>query len=256
MKELIKAENISLFRHGKAVLDSVSLDINPGDFITIVGPNGAGKTTLLKALMGVTNIDDGRLIRSPHLKTGYVPQRLHPDQAMPITTGRFLTLRKKSTKENRMSAIEETGIENLLPKPLHVLSGGELQKVLLARALIGNPDLLVLDEPAQNLDISGQLALYGLIDRIYKNRNLTILMVSHDLHLVMSSTRQVVCLFHHISCSGEPSVIAADPEFKSLFGEDMAKMMSIYTHSPAICHDCESHDHTRHQLIAENEDRQ
>ncbi len=247
MKELIKAENVYVFRHGKAILDDISLTINPGDFITIVGPNGAGKTTLLKIIMGVISCDSGRLFRRPDLKIGYVPQRLFPDQAMPITAGRFLTLRKKTTPEDRFSVTKETGIDHLLAKPMHELSGGELQRVLLARGLLGRPDMLVLDEPAQNLDISGQLGLYSLIDKIYKERGITIVMVSHDLHLVMASTRQVVCLFHHISCSGEPNSVTRDPAFRSIFGEDMAKMMSIYTHAPEALHACELHDHSFHE---------
>ena len=150
---------------------------------------------------------------------------------MPMTTKRFLQLRKKSDPDNLDQVARETGIENAIKKPLAVLSGGELQRVLLARSLLNNPDLLVLDEPAQNLDISGQLSFYKLLAHIYDERNLSILMVSHDLHMVMASTKKVVCLFRHICCSGAPSAIAKDPEFISLFGDDMANMMAVYQHS-------------------------
>jgi zinc transport system ATP-binding protein len=253
MKELIKAENISVFRRNFAVLDNVSLSIYPDDFTTVVGPNGAGKTTLLKALMDIIKPDKGTVTKKPDIKIGYVPQRLQPDKSMPLTAGRFLTLRKKTYKKEENSVSAETGISEFLHKPLHVLSGGELQRVLLARALLGKPDLLILDEPAQNLDISGQLELYSLIDGIYQKRNMAVLMVSHDLHLVMSSTRQVICLYHHISCSGTPSVITRDPAFKKIFGKGLAELMSVYTHSPLQDHDCENHDHTHHRQKVEDQ---
>lgn len=246
MQELITSENVSVIRSGKAIVDKVSLSIGSGDFITIVGPNGAGKTTLLKVLMGILPPDNGKIVRKPNLKTGYVPQCLNPSQTMPITAKRFLSLRKKTIPAELEEISKETGINEKLSRPLHTLSGGELQRVLLARALIGNPDILILDEPAQNLDIAGQLNLYSLIDTIYRKRNLGIIMVSHDIHLVMSSTRHVVCMFHHISCSGKPNAIAHDPSFQSIFGEGFSKMMSVYTHTSEKDHDCETHDHSHH----------
>ncbi|NCC20856.1 MAG: ATP-binding cassette domain-containing protein [Alphaproteobacteria bacterium] len=247
MTFLIKAENISVVRNGKAILDSVSLDVRPGDFTTIVGPNGAGKTTLLKVLMGLINVDFGSVRRKPGLRVGYVPQRLAADESMPITVRRFLTLRKKAAPGDLERVVTETGIGALLGKSLHVLSGGELQRLLMARALLDDPDVLILDEPAQNLDVAGQLALYRLIDNVYSERRLAVVMVSHDLHLVMSSTRHVVCLYHHISCRGTPHTITRDPAFKSVFGEDMARLMAVYTHAAGEDHFCETHDHTRHE---------
>jgi zinc transport system ATP-binding protein len=151
-------------------------------------------------------------------------------------------LRKKVDEEEIEKIADETNIKSLLEKPVHVLSGGERQRVLLARSLIGNPELLVLDEPAQNLDISGQLAFYKLLEQIYQSRSLSILMVSHDLHMVMATTKKVVCLFHHICCSGEPQIVTKDPEFVSLFGNDMAEMMAVYQHGHNHTHEVHDHD--------------
>lgn len=236
---LLRAENITVTRQGKTVLNNVSLAVGARDFITIIGPNGAGKSMLLKCLMEFYAPDSGTITRSPGLRIGYVPQRLIPDHTLPITVARFLALRKQATKANIRTVAEETGIADILDTPLHVLSGGELQRALLARALLDDPGLLVLDEPAQNLDISGQLAFYKLLERIYAERALSILMVSHDLHMVMASTKQVVCLYHHICCSGEPHMVTKDPEFIALFGNDMARMMAVYQHE-------HNHKHEEH----------
>ena len=177
------------------------------------------------------------------LRVGYVPQHFAPEHTMPISVRRFLTLRKKTEKAAIEEVAQETGILNILDQALFELSGGERQRVLLARSLLDNPHLLVLDEPAQNLDISGQLGFYRLVEKIYKERKVSVLMVSHDLHLVMASTKEVICLFHHVCCSGEPQIVAKDPEFISLFGNDMATMMAAYQHS----HDHAHHDYHSHE---------
>ncbi|MEH6547838.1 MAG: ATP-binding cassette domain-containing protein [Sneathiella sp.] len=242
MTALVSAENLFVVREGGEILSDVSLALEDRDFITIIGPNGAGKSMLLKCIMGFYKPDRGQVIRKKGLRIGYVPQRLVADHTIPIRTRRFLSLRKKASKETLEQVAEETGIAELLEQPLHILSGGELQRVLLARALLDDPELLVLDEPAQNLDVTGQLAFYKLLDRIYAERDVSILMVSHDLHLVMSSTKQVVCLYHHVCCSGEPHMVTRDPEFISLFGNDMAKLMAVYNHSHDHSHD-HDHDH-------------
>ena len=231
MDSLIAAEEISVFRGQKTILNKVSLVVGKRDFITVIGPNGAGKSMLLKCLMGFYKPDKGEITRRKGMKIGYVPQSLIANHAMPITVRHFLTIRKKADENAIRETGEETAVQGLLEKPLDKLSGGELQRVLLTRALLGGPQLLVLDEPAQNLDVSGQLAFYKLLERIYGERSISILMVSHDLHLVMSCTRRVVCLFHHICCSGEPQTVAKDPEFISLFGNDMAQMMAVYHHT-------------------------
>ncbi|MCC3304020.1 ATP-binding cassette domain-containing protein [Sneathiella sp. HT1-7] len=243
MTELLSARQISVYRDGKTILEDVSLSIGEKDFITIIGPNGAGKSMLLKCMMGFYAPSKGEVVRRAGLKIGYVPQRLVADHTVPIRVRRFLTLRKRAPKDVLLNVARETAIEEILDHPIHVLSGGELQRVLLARALLDDPDLLVLDEPAQNLDVTGQLAFYKLIEKIYAERDVSILMVSHDLHLVMSSTREVVCLYHHICCHGEPNVVTRDPEFISLFGNDMARLMAVYNHSHDHNH---NHDEASH----------
>ncbi len=231
MDNLIQAKSLNVLRQGKHILQDVDVTINTNDFVTIIGPNGAGKSMLLKCLMGFYKPDSGKVVRQKNLKIGYVPQRLVPDNTIPMTVKRFLTIRNPANVALLQQVAKETKIEYLLTKALSSLSGGELQRVLLARALLNSPDLLVLDEPAQNLDISGQIHFYKLLDRIFQERHLSILMVSHDLHMVMASTQQVICLFHHVCCSGEPQVVTKDPEFVSLFGDDMAHMMAVYQHS-------------------------
>ena len=242
MTDIISASNITVTRDNKDILDNVSISVNSDDFITILGPNGAGKSMLLKCLMGFYKPEKGIINRAPNLRIGYVPQQFLSEQTLPISTKRFLTLRKKVEEEEIKKIADETNIKSLLEKPLHILSGGERQRVLLARSLIGSPELLVLDEPAQNLDISGQLAFYKLLEQIYQSRSLSILMVSHDLHMVMATTKKVVCLFHHICCSGEPQIVTKDPEFVSLFGNDMAELMAVYQHGHNHTHEGHGHD--------------
>ncbi len=237
MNVLIEAKHLNVLKRKKHILKDVSISIGERDFITVIGPNGAGKSMLLKCLLGFYQADSGTIERSKELRIGYMPQHLSFDRSMPITVGRFLRLRKRSNASELQKVLHETDIAQLVERPLSVLSGGELQRVLLARSLLNDPELLVLDEPAQNLDISGQLAFYKLLEKIYANRPLSILMVSHDLHLVMASTKQVICLFHHICCSGEPQSVTKDPEFISLFGRDMAKMVAVYQHSHNHIHE-------------------
>ena len=228
---LIDAKNITLCYDGKTILDDVSLSIGAADFLTIIGPNGAGKSTLLKVMMGLVPVQSGAVVRQKNLRIGYMPQGFRANPSMPISVARFLDL----TGAGAGSGVEMAQIESLLEKPLQALSGGERQRVLLAQALAAAPQLLILDEPAQNLDLSGQLAFYALLDAIHRDTKTSILMVSHDLHMVMASTRQVVCLYRHICCSGEPQMVARDPEFQRLFGDNMAEMMAVYHHQ---------HDHT------------
>lgn len=240
MSLLIEAKNLCVNRNNKNILENVFVNIKKNDFITIIGPNGAGKSVLLECLMGSFLPNSGKIIKKNNLSIGYIPQNFTPDNSMPISVKRFLTLKKKFTSKELIDISRETNISEILGKHLSTLSGGELQKVLLARSLLNKPELLILDEPAQNLDIKNQLNFYNLLNKIYKDRDLSILMVSHDLHMVMSSTRQVICLYHHVCCSGEPQIVAKDPEFISLFGNDMAKMMSVYQHT---------HNHSHQEII-------
>ena len=242
MVNLIQASNINVSRQGNKILENVSVVVGDHDFLTVIGPNGAGKSMLLKCLMGFYAPDIGEIRKMNGLRVGYVPQNFAPEHTMPISVRRFLTLRKKTEKAAIEEIAEETGILNILDQALFELSGGERQRVLLARSLLDNPHLLVLDEPAQNLDISGQLGFYRLVEKIYKERKVSVLMVSHDLHLVMASTKEVICLFHHVCCSGEPQIVAKDPEFVSLFGNDMATMMAAYQHSHDHIHQ-NNHSH-------------
>ena len=234
---LAAARNISVFWRGAAVLRDVSLAVMPHDFVTIVGPNGAGKTTLLKCIAGLLHPQRGKIVRAPNITVGYVPQQFSANPAIPISVRAFMKLRRRANEEDIAQTAQETAVENLLDNPLHTLSGGELQRVLLARALLDSPDLLVLDEPTQNLDISGQLAFYRMLERLYARRRAAVLMVSHDLHLVMASTRRVVCLYHHICCEGAPHLVAEHPEFAALLGGDMAQLTAIYHHTHDHRHD-------------------
>jgi len=235
---IVSADHLSQRYQGRLVLDDVSLTLKEGDFITIIGPNGAGKSTLLKSLMGLITPESGTVTRNPKARIGYIPQRMEINPSLPMSVERFITLNKTTP----LSDDEGLGITPLLDKPIHSLSGGEWQRVLLARALQDQPDAIILDEPAQNLDLSGQVQFYKTLDRLHQTRGLAILMVSHDLHMVMASTRQVVCLYHHICCSGAPQAVARDPEFAHLFGQDMAAMMAVYQHD----HDHDHHDHHHH----------
>ena len=233
---LIEGQNITVEKETGRILDKVSLRIDEKDFLTIVGPNGAGKTMLLKCLVGVLSPDSGQVTHKPGLSIGYMPQSMEIDPILPLSVGRFLSLNLSIKADFLSEIVNETDIAMLLDRQMHNLSGGEIQRVMLARALARDPDLLILDEPAQNLDISGQLEFYKLLERVYHNRQKAILMVSHDLHLVMASTKKVVCLYHHVCCSGAPQAITRDPEFISIFGDDLSKMMAVYPHE----HD---HDH-------------
>ena len=246
-KPLIEANAIGLRRGGRDILYDVDISVDASGFITIIGPNGAGKTMLLKCLMGIIEPDSGRITRTDGLRIGYVPQSMPFQPSFPIRVERFFRLARRASDEKIAQTAEETGIEGMLQLPMASLSSGELQRVLLARSLLDDPQLLVLDEPAQNLDFSGQLELYTLLDKVYAHRQVSVLMVSHDLHMVMASSRQVYCLYHHVCCVGEPRKVSQDPEFTALFGKDMAKMMAVYQHKHDHSHEHEhsgEHDHS------------
>jgi len=212
------------------VLHEVSLAIAPGEIVTLIGPNGAGKTTLVHIVLGLLRPDRGELRRRPGLVTGYVPQRFRTDPVMPIKVRRFLSLARGASPARLALAAADTGIEALLESPLHGLSGGQLQRVLLARCLVASPDLLVLDEPDRGLDVGGQVELYDLIGRLRQERGVGVLLVSHDLHLVMAATTRVICLNRHVCCAGHPETVSEHPEYLALFGPAAARRLAVYAH--------------------------
>lgn len=227
---LITLNNISLSHNGKNVLDDVSFKLHEGEFITLIGPNGAGKSSLIKILLGVIKQDSGDITYTDNIRLGYTPQTFSANPFIPISVKDFLTLNQKLDSEFMLKTFELTGIKDLLKSPLKNLSGGELQKVLLTRALLNKPNVLILDEPAQNLDVDGQMQLYKLIQDIHQQQNCAVLMVSHDLHRVMKESTQVLCLYHHICCEGLPESILKDEKFNDLFADQINDLMATYEH--------------------------
>lgn len=237
LQTLISAHDISLTHHGKLVLDKVSFELKQGEFITIIGPNGAGKSSLIKVLLGLIKTDSGKVKRSKNINLGYTPQTFSPNPFIPISVIDFLNLNQKIEKGFLHKTTQLTGVEDLLKTPLKSLSGGELQRVLLARALLNKPNILILDEPAQNLDVSGQMQLYRLIKDIHQQQGCAVLMISHDLHRVMKESTQVLCLYHHICCMGQPEAIIKDRQFNDLFADQMDELMATYEHHHNHCHE-------------------
>ena len=227
---LITLNNISLSHNGKNVLDDVSFKLHEGEFITLIGPNGAGKSSLIKVLLGVIKQDSGDITYTDTIRLGYTPQTFSANPFIPISVKDFLTLNQKLDSEFMLKTFELTGIKDLLKSPLKNLSGGELQKVLLTRTLLNKPNVLILDEPAQNLDVDGQMQLYKLIQDIHQQQNCAVLMVSHDLHRVMKESTQVLCLYHHICCEGLPESILKDEKFNDLFADQINDLMATYEH--------------------------
>jgi zinc transport system ATP-binding protein len=244
---MLGPESVLIAAHGVTVrigrgelLCAVDLEVRAGEVVSLIGPNGAGKTTLIRVLLGLLPPSAGRTWRQPGLVIGYVPQRIHIDPILPLTVRRFLTI-GGGRKLELTHALAAVGARHLTGSSMHELSGGELQRVVLARALVRDPGLLILDEPAQGIDFSGQLELYALIERIRDERGCGVLLVSHDLHVVMGATDRVVCLNRHVCCSGEPETVSRHPEYLGLFGPRAAAGLAIYTHD---------HDHA-HGLAGE-----
>lgn len=233
---LLRLEQATVDFSGTAAVDRVDLTINPGDIITLIGPNGAGKTTLIKAILGIQPLSAGRVWRRRGLRTGYMPQRLELQSTLPLTVERFLAFTGASQAQIR-AALGRSKVDHLLTSSIHTLSGGEMQRLLLSRALLRKPHLLVLDEPAQAVDINGQTAMYELIRSLRDELNCAILMISHDLHLVMASTDRVICLNQHICCSGAPAQVSSDPAFVELFGQRVAESLAVYHHHHNHQHD-------------------
>lgn len=234
---LVKLENINLSYGRNHVLQDITTELHKGCITTLIGPNGAGKTSLVRVVLGLLKPQSGSLWKEKGLRIGYMPQKLHIDQTFPLTVERFLMTAQCRDHRLIHSALENVSAEKLLKQSIHGLSGGEMQRVLLARALLRDPHLLVLDEPVQGVDINGQLELYNLISDIRDARNCGVLMVSHDLHLVMAATDHVVCINHHICCSGHPEHVTNDPSFTELFGISGSEQLAVYSHHHNHRHD-------------------
>lgn len=227
---LIRLRGVSKHFDGQQVLQDVDLEIAAGRILTLIGPSGCGKTTLVRIALGLLAPDGGRVQRRAGLRIGYMPQKLAIDPTLPLTVGRFLRLAERDAGRCR-AALAETGSAALWERPVRALSGGETQRVLLARALLRRPDVLVLDEPVQGVDVGGQEALYKLIGELRQRLGCGILLVSHDLHLVMAATDEVVCLNHHVCCHGTPRQVTRDPAFVALFGDRTAWYAHDHDHS-------------------------
>ena len=239
---LIRAEDVSICRGETVVLEGISLAIEAGEIVTLLGPNGSGKSTLIKALIGALPISAGEISHSPGLRLGYVPQKLSIDQTLPLTVRRFLSLPKRVDDHSALTALRRTGIEELAQRQLAALSGGQLQRALLARALLSQPQILLLDEPTQGLDQPGEAAFYRLIEELRRETGVAILMVSHDLHVVMAASDRVICLNGHICCQGTPRAVSSAPEYRALFGLGTQGALALYRHEHDHSHD-HSHDH-------------
>jgi zinc transport system ATP-binding protein len=227
---IIEAKGISHHFGGNKVLCHVDIALYAGEILTIIGPNGGGKSTLLRLMLGLLPLQEGVVTRTQGIKVGYVPQKMHIDSVLPLTVLRFLHLTPKLNHERLMQIAKEVGIEDVLFRQMADISGGQFQRVLLANALLQEPDVLVLDEPLQGMDIHAQANFYALLRKIRDKRHCAIVMVSHDLHTVMQATDKVLCLNQHICCSGKPEDVSKHPEYQQLFGAKEAEAIAVYTH--------------------------
>ena len=233
-KILVQLENVGVFQNNKWLVEDVSLNVEKGKIVTLIGPNGSGKTTTAKIALGIHKNIKGKVKKFTD-KIGYVPQKISIDRTLPIRVTDFMQLTHNLNENEIENALNLTGVKNLKNNDLRNLSGGEFQRVLIARAISKKPDLLVLDEPVQGVDFKGEIALYELIKKISDKINCGILLISHDLHVVMTATDYVVCLNGHVCCSGSPTAVANNKEYQKLFGDRASTILSVYEHS---------HDHT------------
>lgn len=237
MTTLVELQSLTVAFSGRNVLDNVALKLERGEITTLIGPNGAGKSTLVKVITGLQKPTLGKVVRQKGIRIGYVPQKLHLNETLPLSVDRFMRLAGRYSVEQRREALTMVNGAHLIDSDMHRLSGGEMQRVLLARALLQKPDLLVLDEPVQGVDVTGQLELYRLIQQLRDLLNCAILMVSHDLHLVMAKTDKVICLQHHICCSGSPFSVTNHPKYIALFGRQASDQLALYQHQHNHQHD-------------------
>lgn len=232
---LVRLDKVGVYRDGKWLVRGVTFDVHPKEIVTLIGPNGSGKSTSVKTALGVLQPTEGEVIRRPDLQIGYVPQKFNLDWTLPMPVSRLMKLTKKQTEHDIDHALDLVGISHLKKSDMQSLSGGETQRALLARALLMQPDLLVLDEPVQGVDFAGEIALYDLIKTIRDETGCGILLISHDLHVVMAQTDTVICLNGHVCCRGTPKLVAESDEYKRLFGARAAQSLAVYQHD---------HDHT------------
>ncbi|MDD9883553.1 MAG: metal ABC transporter ATP-binding protein [Gammaproteobacteria bacterium] len=242
---LLRLDGIRFRRNGRVILDNAALSVGGGEIVTLIGPNGAGKSTLVKIALNLLAADAGVVTRAPNLRIGYVPQLTAFDPTLPLNVRRFLDLADRGRGRGNADAaaagraLTQAGAADLRDAPLQELSGGEMRRVLLARALLRDPDLLILDEPGAGMDINGQVELYRLFQAIRARRHCAILLVSHDLYMVMAATDRVFCLNRHLCCSGQPEDVRRHPQFLALFGARAAAELAVYQHH----HD---HEHGLH----------
>lgn len=227
---LITLSQAGLYRNGHWLVRGLDLTLERREIVTLIGPNGSGKSTTAKLALGIHTPDEGHVERQRSARIGYVPQKLSIDWTMPLTVARFMQLTDRLPKVQVETALSRTGVSHLARSDMRTLSGGETQRVLLARAIAQKPDILVLDEPAQGVDFAGEIALYELIRAVRDELDCGILMVSHDLHLVMAATDRVICLNGHICCQGSPTSVAEAPEYRQLFGRQAADILAVYRH--------------------------
>ena len=232
---LVKLNDAGVERSGHWLVRGVELSVGSGELVTLIGPNGSGKSTTARMALGIMKLDEGRAWRRPGLRIGYVPQKIAVDWTLPLTVERFMCLTSRLGRGEIEAALERTGTSRLRGDDVRTLSGGEFQRVLLARAIARSPEFLVLDEPVQGVDVAGEIALYELILKIRDELGCGILLVSHDLHIVMAATDQVICLNGHVCCQGTPSAVAESPEYRAMFGPQSSELIAVYRHS---------HDHT------------
>ena len=232
---LVSLAGAGVYRNGRWLVRGVDFSVRPGEIVTLIGPNGSGKSTSAKMAIGVMKADEGRVERKSGLRVGYVPQRLAIDWTMPLTVRRLMTLTTPLSTEEVDAALQAVGIVHLAGAEVQHLSGGEFQRALLARAMARKLDILVLDEPVQGVDFSGEIALYDLITSIRNATGCGILLISHDLHVVMAETDTVICLNGHVCCRGTPAAVSQSPEYMRLFGAKAAQTLAVYSHD---------HDHT------------
>jgi zinc transport system ATP-binding protein len=237
---LIAAHQIEVRYGGQRVLHGVDMALEKGEIVTIVGPNGSGKSTLLRVLVGALKPTGGQVTRQSGLRIGYVPQKLHIDPTLPITVNRFLNLPHRVDNTAMATALTHAGVPDVGAKQMVDLSGGQFQRVLLARAILGRPDVLMLDEATQGLDQPGSALFYRQIDAVRQELDCAVLMVSHELHVVMSASDRVICLNGHVCCEGTPEVVSAAPAYRELFGSGTGGALALYRHE----HDHDHHHHT------------